>query len=212
MDTPEQAAAYSEGDFSEAHQWFADEVARRFPELREGTGVLVDLGCGPADVTVRLARACPGWTITGIDGATEMLRLGHARLAREGLADRISLEARHLGRDSLLGRRFDALVSNSLLHHLADPQVLWAPVAACLPPGAPIAVMDLRRPAGAAELDELVARYTTSEPPVLQDDFRNSLHAAYRPDEVTDQLQAAGLGHLAVEVVSDRHLLVTGRR
>ena len=48
-------------------------------------------------------------------------------------------------------------------------------------------------------------------PPVLRNDFLNSLCAAYRPDEVARQLASAGLERLQVEVVSDRHLIVFGR-
>jgi cyclopropane fatty-acyl-phospholipid synthase-like methyltransferase len=212
MDSDEQAAAYSDADFAGPHQAFADEAVRRFPELAQGNGRLLDLGCGPADVTVRLARACPGWTVTGVDGAEAMLTFGRARVTSAGLADRVRLERVHLPSPALLARRFDALASNSLLHHLADPAALWAVVATCLPPGAPVVVMDLCRPAVPAAVDDLVAAYAAGEPPVLRDDFRNSLVAAYRTDEVVAQLDGAGLGHLTVEPVSDRHLLVSGRR
>ena len=46
---------------------------------------------------------------------------------------------------------------------------------------------------------------------MLRRDFRNSLFAAYTVDEVEEQLQAAGLDNLAVQMVSDRHLAVFGR-
>jgi ubiquinone/menaquinone biosynthesis C-methylase UbiE len=212
MDAPEQVAAYSGADFSEPHQRFVDEAVGRLPELGAGEGRLVDLGCGPADVTVRFARAGPRWSVTGIDGGPEMLRLARARVAAAGLAHRIAFEQVMVPSPALLERRFDALVSNSLLHHLADPATLWAVVGRCLPPGAPVAVMDLRRPDTAPVVDDLVARYAADAPAVLRDDFRNSLVAAYRPDEVAGQLAAAGLGHLVVEVLSDRHVLGWGRR
>jgi hypothetical protein len=47
-------------------------------------------------------------------------------------------------------------------------------------------------------------------PRVLQADFRNSLLAAYRVDEVEQQLACAGLGRLDVATISDRHLFVAG--
>ena len=47
---------------------------------------------------------------------------------------------------------------------------------------------------------------------VLRRDFRNSLAAAFTPEEVAEQLRGAGLAHLVVERVSDRHLTVSGRR
>jgi len=42
-------------------------------------------------------------------------------------------------------------------------------------------------------------------------DFYRSLLAAFTPAEVRAQLRAAGLEELAVEVISDRHLFVSGR-
>ncbi len=49
-------------------------------------------------------------------------------------------------------------------------------------------------------------------PQILREDFRNSLAAAHRPEEIVEQLDRAGLGpHLRVDVVSDRHLVVSGQ-
>jgi hypothetical protein len=45
---------------------------------------------------------------------------------------------------------------------------------------------------------------------VLQEDFFNSLKAAYRVEEITEQLKATGLDMLNVEACSDRHLIVYG--
>ena len=77
--------------------------------------------------------------------------------------------------------------------------------------GAHVVVMDLARPASETAVDSLVETYALNEPDVLRRDFRNSLFAAYTVDEVEQQLQAAGLDTLAVQMVSDRHLAVTGR-
>jgi hypothetical protein len=72
--------------------------------------------------------------------------------------------------------------------------------------------MDLMRPASAGWAAALVESYAADAPEVLKQDFRNSLHAAFEPAEVTEQLQVAGLGQqLSVNVVSDRHLAVWGR-
>ena len=62
MDDPEQARAYALADFSEPHQAFIDHFARCFPRHRPRR--VLDLGCGPADVTIRFARAYPDCVIT----------------------------------------------------------------------------------------------------------------------------------------------------
>ena len=169
---------------------------------------MLDLGCGPADVTTRLARALPTARITAVDGSAAMLAHGRARVKAAGLADRVRIEERLLPDPELDARTFDVVVSSSVLHHLADPATLWTTVARCAAPGAVVYVADLRRPPDRATLDALVA-VTEGEPKVLVDDFRNSLLASYRPDEVRAQVAAAGL-ELTVEPLGERHLLAWG--
>lgn len=206
MEGLEQARAYADADFSEPHQAFVRHFCQRFPDFRAGS--VVDLGCGPADVTVRFARAFPDTVITGIDGSRAMLERARERVAREGLGNRIRLVELRL--PAALPERYDAVISNSLLHHLLDPMVLWDTVRAAAKPGAPVFVMDLMRPHSIAEAERLVALHAADAPPVLRKDFFNSLLAAWQPDEVRAQLAAAGLGHFRVEPVSDRHFIVWG--
>ena len=72
--------------------------------------------------------------------------------------------------------------------------------------------MDLMRPSSEDEVKQLVDTYSADEPEVLRHDFECSLHAAYRPDEIREQLERAGLEHLTVHVNSDRHFVVYGHR
>ena len=51
---------------------------------------------------------------------------------------------------------YELIASNSLLHNLADPDVLWQTVASCARPGADILVMDLTRPDSTTAVDALV--------------------------------------------------------
>ena len=56
----------------------------------------------------------------------------------------------------------------------------------------------------------LVEAHAGSEPEQLRNDFYRSLLAGYQPDEVRQQLVAAGLPQLTLEVVTDRHFVVWG--
>jgi len=209
MIDPEQAAAYSAADFADAHQMLVDRFVECFPDLPSQRGLRVlDLGCGPADVTTRLANALPSARFTGVDGSAPMLEHAATRLRDAGLDDRVQLEHRHLPDADLESRRFDVVVSTSVLHHLTEPAALWTTVARCTEVGAAIFVGDLRRPRDLDTLDELVAG-AAGEPEVLVDDFRNSLCASYRVDEVRAQVAAAGLD-LTVEELGERHLAAWG--
>lgn len=209
MDDMEQARAYSRADFHEPHSMFVHLFAHRFGNAV--AGYVLDAGCGPADISVRFAIRYPECRIVGVDASEAMLAFGRERVRRHGLESRIELVRGYLPGAELPVQRFEAVIVNSLLHHLPSPGLMWEILQMHARPGAPVFVMDLVRPGSMQEAADIVERYSGDEPPVLKKDFYNSLLAAYRPDEVGKQLEAAGLGYLNVETVSDRHFLVWGR-
>lgn len=208
MDDVAQACAYAGADFSEPHQAFVERFRERFPGHRPRR--VLDLGCGAADIAVRFARAHPECLLIGVDGAAAMLRLAHEAVARAGLAHRIRLVEARLPESALSRHAFDTVICNSLLHHLADPQVLWNACVEYAAPEAAIWVVDLRRPDSREQAERLVREHAGTEPEILQRDFLNSLLAAYRAEEIAAQLARAGLARLKVEVVGDRHVMVYG--
>lgn len=209
MDEQEQAAAYAAEDWSEAHSKIPRYFRERFPKFESGR--VIDLGCGPADVTVRFVKAFPSVTALGVDGSDAMLSFGKRRVRDERLEARITLE-NHLLRDpSIEKHEFDAVISNSLLHHVADAVGLWRTSAMCAKPGAPVLLVDLIRPADAASVTRLVEEQAKNAPPVLKRDFIASLHAAYTVEEVRAQLDAAGLKAFHVDQVDELHLVAWGK-
>ena len=209
MEEDEQARAYAEADFEEAHSRFIALFREHFPDLSQGTAL--DLGCGPGDITFRFARAHPTMSVHGVDGSEAMLHYGRVALAQDPkLARRVELITGFLPGATLPRASYEAVISNSLLHHLHDPSILWNSVRRFAAPGAPIYVMDLLRPDSDADVERLVETYAGREPEVLKRDFHNSLKAAFTVSEVNDQLRQAELRQLHVKTVSDRHLLVTG--
>ena len=209
MDDEAQARAYAEQDFSEANNLFLQLFRNLHPAPVSGRAL--DLGCGPADITLGFARAYPECRIDGLDGAEEML--GHGRLALQADSDldaRVRLICDRLPGEKLGTARYDHLLSNSLLHHLPDPSLLWETLQRLGHSGATVLVMDLFRPDSPAGVEHLVQAYAHDAPEILRRDFRNSLFAAFTPAEVKEQIQQAGLSGLWVEQVSDRHLAAQG--
>lgn len=209
MDDDEQAAAYANADFAAVNQAFVDRFVAWLGGERPAR--IVDLGCGPADICIRLCRALPHVRITAIDGSPAMLDQASAAVSKAGLAHRIALL-----RQTLPGpppaETFDVVMSNSLLHHLHDPAVMWQEVIALAAPGARVFVVDLYRPPSREAVQAIVDEHAAGEPDVLRRDFYNSLLAAFTVVEVNQQLQAAGLAPgLHAEAISDRHMLISGR-
>src|SRR3989441_11733259 len=88
MDDPAQALAYSRADFEKENQGFVDRFAEFYPEFKAGH--VLDLGCGPGDIPIRLARTLPECRITGVDGSPPMIALGLEATRVAGLAGRIT--------------------------------------------------------------------------------------------------------------------------
>lgn len=210
MNDAAQALAYAQADFSEPNAAFVEHVSAVLPE--RGCGTILDLGCGPGDITLRLAKVFPDAHVIGVDGAGAMLALAREALAANpALAPRVGFVHAMLGALPQGIAGVDAVVSNSLLHHLPDPALLWSVATRVARRGAALVVMDLARPSSVEDAGRIVATHAAGEPAVLREDFHNSLLAAYTPGEVRLQLAAAGLAGVEVRTVSDRHWLAAGR-
>ena len=209
MEDMEQARAYSLADFEEPHNRFIELIKEKFPG-EQFDRLVLELGCGTADICIRFSNAFPQMRMHAIDGSEAMLHFARINIDSIRLHEQVRLFKRLLPVESLPKEEYTAIICNSLLHHLADPMVLWNSIKQFAAPGAPIFVMDLRRPDSETQVDNLTSLYARNEPEVLRQDFHNSLHAAFTPEEVRAQLLEAGLEQLQVEESGDRHLIVYG--
>ena len=211
MEDMEQVLAYAHADFAASHQlrvtWFHERL---------GTSVtptsILDLCCGSGDMTFRFARAFSQSHILGVDGSQAMIEIARQDVQAEpDLAARIEFKQAFLPDESLPRKGYDMVMSHSALHHFHDPRVLWDAIRMHSPSGSIVFVSDLRRVGSVAEAKQIVNERAGNEHPLLQHDFAASLCAAFTPQEVQSQLDAAGLSQLNVEAIGDVYLLVYGR-
>ena len=107
-----------------AHRWdpdlylrHADERARPFVELlarvrAESPRRVVDLGCGPGNLTALLAQRWPGAAVHGLDSSPEMVAAARSEIT--GAGSRLSFEVADL-RSWTPGELVDVIVSNATL-------------------------------------------------------------------------------------------------
>ena len=159
-----------------------------------------------------MAQRFPNCHILGIDGSAEMIRLANKRSAELETLTRITFIRGVIPGVAIPQIHYSAIVSNSLLHHLHQPEVLWNTIDQFSSPGTKILIVDLFRPASQEDAKHIVKKYSADEPEILQRDFYNSLLAAFTPMEIEQQLVYAGLTELNVETISDRHVLIFGEK
>ncbi len=206
MEDQQQALVYAQADFSSSNQWYVDHLLADYPDH---LGEVVDIGCGPGDVMLRLAAARPNIRITAIDGSAAMIKLAREAVRAASLQARITPMQGYIPGLALHEHSFDAVLSKDLLHHLPDPMVLWSEATRLGRPGAAVYVMDLIRPATPQDARNIVETIAPDEHPILKEDFYNSLCAAFTVEEAKAQVKEAGLP-LEVAQASDRHMLIKG--
>lgn len=95
-------------------------VARSTSRIAPPGARIVDLGCGPARHLSYFAVRRPDVTITGLDLAPNMLKLGRKTVKQEGISDRVKLKQGDMTAfaDKFADERVDLVTSVFALHHL----------------------------------------------------------------------------------------------
>ena len=120
-----------------------DRFTALIDAVEEGTGradpLVLDIGCGPGSLAVRLLARLPRATVIGIDADPVSLTLGRAAYSGVPGLRLADLDLRVPGWSARLGldRPPDAAVSTTALHWLAEPDLsaLYAELASVLRPG-----------------------------------------------------------------------------
>ena len=209
MDDAEEAAAYEAMDHGEVNAAFVD----RLLELGAGGPMIemLDLGCGPGHIPMLVVERLPEARVLGIDLAVHMLEAAERRRVASPHAARVELRRGDAKALDLPDASFDAVFSNTLLHHLPDPAPFLAEARRVLRPGGVLLIRDLYRPSSLAELDALVARHAATASPAGRELFRASLQAALTPAELRAAADEAGLKDAELVLDTDRHMSLQSR-
>jgi ubiquinone/menaquinone biosynthesis C-methylase UbiE len=201
MDSLEEAIAYDAMDFTEVNTAFA----QRAIELGSLSGLMLDAGTGTARIPILICQERPQWQIIGIDLAESMLQVGRKNVEQAGLQQQITLESVDAKQLPYPDAHFDMVISNSLIHHLPDPLPFLKELKRVLKPNGGILIRDLIRPMNEDIMNGLVDSIGTEYDQHQKMLFRDSLHAAFRLDEVNQLVLDADLEGAKLYQSSDRH-------
>jgi ubiquinone/menaquinone biosynthesis C-methylase UbiE len=203
MDNPAEAQAYDAMDHNQPNLAFVD----RLLELGiDRCKTALDLGTGPGDIPILLCGPTPDLSITAVDLAHSMLDLAKHKVKLAGLTRRITLAQMDVKQLDLPDDSFDAVFSNTILHHIPEPAAMLAEAARVLKPGGLLLIRDLYRPETLDQLNALVDLHAAECDAEQRRLFGESLHAALTPDELRNLAQQNGLDDAQVVIDTDRHM------
>lgn len=201
MDSALEAEEYDAMDHAEVNACFVRDFATAggMPDLT------LDLGTGTALIPLVLCEYMPAARVVAVDYAGEMLRVARRNIIAGDVRDRITLVRADGKRLPFHDGSFPQVISNSIVHHLPEPALVFAEAWRVLRPGGLAFFRDLFRPPDAATLQDLVERYAGDATPYQKKMFADSLHAALTVEEVREIVVSLGFGKKCVRASSDRH-------
>jgi SAM-dependent methyltransferase len=174
--------------------------------------LLLDIGAGTAQIPILLCQATEDVQILAADAAVPMLDLARLNVEIAGLRDRIQLDHADAKQMAYRDCMFDAVISNSIVHHIADPREVLREAVRVTRPGGLLFFRDLVRPAGDDEVRRLVELYAAGCNEHQQMLFRDSLRASLTLAEVQSLVVELGFAADTVQVTSDRHWTWSARK
>jgi ubiquinone/menaquinone biosynthesis C-methylase UbiE len=201
MDSAEEARDYDAMDHRQVNDRFVSDFLLIWPDA----GHVLDVGTGTAQIPIELCRRAPGVRVVAVDAAPHMLDIGRENVRRAGLADRIAPQLCDAKRLPFPDESFDAVISNSIVHHIPRPRDVLAEMVRVVRRGGALLVRDLARPEDEPTLQRLVRQYAGDANDHQRQMFAASLHAALTVEEVRDLVSALGFPPGGVQMTSDRH-------
>ncbi len=216
METPLQVKAYADADFSKSDSMVVkglEKYLNKIGKTLNKNDLILDLACGPGNISERIAKNWPFVKVVGLDGSKEMLKYAEKKLC-EGFAENLSYKFIDINSIAICENHFplqaDVLVSNSALHHFHDPFSFWDALKKLGKNKCIHFHRDLVRPISLEKAYEIKEKHLSSSPEILKKDFFASLRASFTVDEVNHQLVNAGLSQLEVFQVDELYFEIIG--
>jgi len=220
MEKKDQVISYDEADFSEGEVNLINQIdhylLRKNIFLNE-KDLIVDLGCGPGNISEKLAIKWPNTEVVGIDGSKEMI-------LRAEYNKKISINNKNLKNlryicsnikdiksiNYLLKKKISLLVSNSLIHHITHLEDFFNTIRSLSNNITVNFHKDLKRPLDEKSAIKLKKKCSTKYSEILTQDYYASLRASYTFKELRNFTLENDLSSLDVFEDGDNYLIVYG--
>ena len=220
MEEKEQVISYDEADFSEGEVNLINQINHYLLRKNISLGekdLIVDLGCGPGNISEKLAIKWPNTEVVGIDGSKEMiLRAEYNKnisTNQKKLKNLLYIcsDIKDIKSDNFLfNKEISLLVSNSLIHHITYIEDFFNTIKSLSSNSTVNFHKDLKRPLDEKSALELKAQCSKIYNETLTNDYYASLKASYTFKELKKFTLENNLSSLEVFEDGDKYLIVYG--
>jgi len=220
MEEKEQVISYDEADFSEGEFNLINQINHYLLRKNISLGekdLIVDLGCGPGNISEKLAIKWPNTEVVGIDGSKEMIL--RAEYNNSISTNQKKLKNLHYvcsdikdikSNNFLFKKRISLLVSNSLIHHITNLEDFFNTIRSLSNNITVNFHKDLKRPLDEKAALELKAQCSNKYNEILTNDYYASLKASYTFKELKNFTLENDLSSLDVFEEGENYLIVYG--
>jgi ubiquinone/menaquinone biosynthesis C-methylase UbiE len=208
MDGDHDAVEYDNMNHQHVNSAFADD----FLSIPNFGADCLDLGTGTALIPIEICQRNETVRFLALDASIPMLELARYRLDLAGVSDRVQLVHGDVKQLSFEESFFDAVISNSLVHHLPNPSEMLVEAWRVLRPSGWLFIRDLYRPSTIEEIERLVTEHARGESDFSQQMLRQSFHAALSLGEIKALLTSIDIDPSSVAMTSDRHWTIRAQK
>ena len=218
MNRKDQVDSYSKADFSQGEVKFVKFIRNYLKKnninLNE-SDLIVDLGCGPGNISEKLSVEWPHVRVIGIDGSKEMILKAESRKNSQNKSFTnliyICEDIKNIKYNDISdGKKVSLLISNSLIHHLTHLSEFFQCIISLSSSETLNFHKDLIRPINEKHALDLKAECALKHNETLTNDYYASLKAAYTVNELKNLISEEKLDHLDVLEEENKYLILYG--
>ena len=221
MDKKSQVEAYCEADFSLGEnnliKFISDYLKINNINLSRND-LIVDLGCGPGNISEKLSERWPDVNVLGVDGSQEMIKEAESRLFKNKIVNKyrnlnyLCSDIRKISSHEIFSRKkITLLVSNSLIHHINHIDNFFKFIVNLSNKETINFHKDLIRPKDQETALKLRDKCSQKFSSILTNDYYASLKASYRKNEVQKKILELNLNSMNVIEETKEYLIVYGK-
>jgi 2-polyprenyl-3-methyl-5-hydroxy-6-metoxy-1,4-benzoquinol methylase len=191
--------------------------AELFLALVDSTGVaaepgvqVLDVGTGIARIPIDICRQHHQIFVTAVDRSATLLARARRHIEEARLARRIDLQQATAASLPYRDGQFDAVISNGLIHHVADPAAALREMIRVLKPRGVLCVRDTLPQSDFGLIAAVLARPTTADSAAAPNKHQPAWRDSLNLDQARQLAQAAGLPLDWVATAGRRHWTIRG--